>query len=140
MAEQLRVGFWLDWNGDIEDELSMNVQTLELLFGQSIKVVQLKHWAELESCDCDLLTFDYGGITGGYGPNPIVPALVEGVFNWCERNPDRLAMVWCTFPTSYYESDFKRHGDTPKNLRFWHRYTREALERELQSCYLSGGS
>jgi hypothetical protein len=132
----MRVGFWLDWNGNVEDELSTNKQMLELfVFDREIEAITIKHWAAMLSFDGDLLTFDYGGISGGYGPNPIVPALVETVQDWCKKNPDRLAMVWCTFPPEHYREDFKYHGGIPNNLRFWHRYTEKVLTEELQKHY-----
>jgi hypothetical protein len=133
----MRVGFWLDWNGPVQDEFNTWRQMLELfVFDQDIDAVLLKNWTEINSFDGDLLTFDYGGIQGGYGPNPIVPALVATVQEWCEKNPDRLAMVWCTFAPKDYRCDFKAHGGVPTNLRFWHRDTESVLTAELQAHYL----
>lgn len=101
----MRVGFWLDWNGDVEGELQVNTGTLRLALDCEIIQVIIPHWAKLQSADVDLLTFDYGGLSGGYGPNPIVPAIVESVQRWCEKNPDRLALVWCTFAPEWYREE-----------------------------------
>ncbi len=131
----MRVGFWLDWNGPVEDELYLHTSTLALALDREITPVEIKHWAKIPSFDGDLLTFDYGGIAGGYGPNPIVPAMIDGVRKWCERNPDRLALVWCTFEPDWYRDDFQNNGGLPCNLRFYHRLTAHVLERELRERY-----
>ncbi len=134
----LRVGFWLDWNGDTAEELQLHTATLELTFDAPVTPIVLKHWAQLATCDCELLTFDYGGLRGGYGPNPIVPALVEQVQAWCARNPDRLALLWCTLPPNWYLGDFRAHGGVPVNLRCWHYSNRDATMAYLRAFYRRG--
>ncbi len=131
----MRVGFWLDDNGHVQDELDTNIRLLELfVFDRSIIPVVIKHWTQVKDFDGDLLTFDYGGITGGYGPNPVVPVLVDGVREWCANNPDRLALIWCTFRPEFYLQDFKHMGGIPGNLRCWYRMDQAVIDA-LRSHY-----
>lgn len=132
----MRVGFWLDWNSRVEDEMRMHRQTLELfVFDEDVTPVHIESERDIAAFDGDMLTFDYGGITGGYGPNPIVPVVIAGVRKWCERNPDRLAVMWCTFEPKWYLQDFKHAGGIPPNLRCWHRTTQDAVANTLREHY-----
>lgn len=134
----MKVGFWLDWNSNIEDEISMHRDYLAyVVFDRDITPVRIEKPADVARFDGDLLTFDYGGITGGYGPNKIVPVLLRAVVKWCEKNPDRLALIWCTFPPKVYLDDFKRFGGVPSNLRCIYRRESKPVEAELRAHYLA---
>lgn len=132
----MRIGFWLDWNSDITDEIETHTQWLKYVFDDNITPVIIAQPIDVAMADCDMLTFDYGGICGGYGPNEIVPILIASVVRWCEKNPDRLALLWCTFPPEWYLGDFKRFGGVPSNLRCAYRvYNDSAIEQELRAHY-----
>jgi hypothetical protein len=132
----LKVGFWLDWNSQVDEEISLHTQWLHLILDQVIVPVKIDQPTDVARFDGDLLTFDYGGICGGYGENRIVPALLRSVLEWCEENADRLAILWCTFPPDWYLGDFKRHGGVPANLRCAYQvYRHTALEQELKARY-----
>lgn len=134
----MKVGYWLDWNSDTASEMEEHTMYLqEVVFdGKIVTPVEITHWTQVERFDGDLLTFDYGGMTGGYGPNPIVPELIRGVKAWCRKNPDRLALIWCTFKPEYYLEDFKANGGkVPDNLRCWHYTTHDAVDAALREFY-----
>lgn len=136
MEKPLRVGFWLDWNSNVQDEMSLHAQWLHLILDREIHTNLIVNPAVVAKSDVDLMTFDYGGICGGYGPNKTVPVLLRNITKWCERNPDRLAVMWCTFPPDWYLEDFKRHGGAPSNLRCAYQVHRHSeLEQELRQRY-----
>jgi hypothetical protein len=134
----MNVGFWLDWNSNIQDEIDMHTQWLHHILDRDITPVSIESPADVARADVDMMTFDYGGICGGYGPNEIVPVLLRSVVQWCKKNPDRLAVMWCTFKPEWYLADFKRHGGAPSNLRCAYQvYRHSTLERELQAHYVA---
>lgn len=131
----MKVGFWLDWNSNVQEEMEVHSRFLELALDRPIHTTLIKEPQDVSQFDGDLLTFDYGGITMGYGPNTIVPVLLRAVREWCENNPDRLALLWCTFDPSWYLDDFDYYGGVPDNLRTYHRHNREHVEAELKKHY-----
>lgn len=132
----MKIGYWLDWNSKVDEEFETNHMYLtEIVFDRPARGVLLKNISDLAQFDGDLLTFDFGGITGGYGPNEVVPRVLENVREWCEGNPDRLAMVWCTFPAKFYREYFEHDGGVPRNLRFWEQRKSDDLAEELRRHY-----
>jgi hypothetical protein len=132
----MRVGFWLDWNSNVHEEMQLHTQWLHLILDRDITTFLIESPANVAHADVDLMTFDYGGICGGYGPNEIVPALLRSIVEWCEANADRLAVMWCTFPPDWYLADFKRFGGVPSNLRCAYQVLRHStLEQELKARY-----
>lgn len=128
----ISVGFWLDWNGNEADEMQMHQENLEELFNEPIKVVEIRHWTQMKSFDGDILTFDYGGISDGFSSGGIVGAITETVISWCNENPDKIAVIWCTFRPGYYAKDFKENGGIPTNLVFYHWFDRYLAEEKLK--------
>lgn len=132
----MRVGFWLDWNSQVDDEIELHAQWLHLILDRVIVPIKLDKPTDAARFDGDMLTIDYGGICGGYGPNKTVPALLRSVVKWCEKNPDRLCILWCTFPPDWYLQDFKKFGGVPSNLRCAYQVHRHsALEQELRGRF-----
>ena len=136
----LRVGFWLDWNGDTELEMESHIGYLETEifdFQVTIKPVVIKNYKQIQICRCDLLTLDYGGISFGYNETTVVPIIVDRVNRWCISNPDRYAMVWCSFPPEHYRTDFMVHNQgVPDNLLFFnHWHTLRAIRPILVGKY-----
>lgn len=62
----MRVGFWLDWNSPIEDEIETWSQMLELfVFDRVIDVARIKDHHDIAAFDGDMFVVRWPGAGGG---------------------------------------------------------------------------